>query len=572
MKKLHLYVLLVVAVNLVTFVWIPSGQVFAQDQLNHGASLLDNKDCAGALPYLVKAVAAEPKSEKANLYLGNAYLCLGKLDSAELYLTKTIQINDESAPAYYGLGRVLQQKKKYADALKNLESAINYDAKNVGYVVALGQIYLDADSLDLATQAFYKAKDMNDKDPRAFEGIGDVYRKQNIFETAIDNYKSAIQLDSMNIPLRLKLANTYMQDNNGGAAYEEFAKISKLAPNNPDAQYQAGELLYINKRYHDAFTFLEKYHQLAPSNDKALLQLCESAIKGGFYPEAIKYNQEYLSRYPKSVDAKKNLGAAFYFVKKYSDSYNTFKSLPIDSLAINDLVRFGMSANAVHDTVASIDALTRAVTKDTTLSQIENLLAGLLFADKRYEDAITHFKKHLAAEPKDAGAWLNMGLCSFILKDYDNAIEALRNVTRLKPDNVQGWLWLGRSYVFADSLPEAKGVYENVIKIAKDDTSADNPQVMSESYRQVAYSQIIPGTKLQKDNPDAAKKYYNDALPNLLLALKYDSKDTKTHILLAQVFALLGKMDDACRELKNVLKSDPKNEQMLKLQKSLNCE
>ena len=52
MKKLHLYVLLVVAVNLVTFVWIPSGQVFAQDQLNHGASLLDNKDCAGALPYL----------------------------------------------------------------------------------------------------------------------------------------------------------------------------------------------------------------------------------------------------------------------------------------------------------------------------------------------------------------------------------------------------------------------------------------------------------------------------------------------------------------------------------------
>lgn len=564
MKKLQFYLLVI-------FMTALAANAFAQDQLSQGISLLNNKDCAGALPYLIKAVAADPKSEKANLYLGNAYLCLGKLDSAQLFLTKTINLNDELAPAYYGLGQVFQQEKKYVDAVSNLESAINYDPKNVDYVVTLGEVYLATDSLDLAMQAFFKVKDMNDKDPRAFDGIGDVYRKQNIFDPAIENYKAAIALDSMNITVRLKLANTYMQNNNGGDAYEEFLRISQLAPDNPDAEFQAGELLYINKRYHDAFPFLEKYHQLNPKDDKALAQLGETAIKGGFYPEAIKYSQEYLSKYPGSMDAKKNLGAAFYFEKKYSDSYNAFKSLPIDSLAINDLVRFGLSANAVHDTVASIQALTLAVTKDTTLSAIENLLGSTLFADKRYADAITHFQKHLSMDPNDAGAEMNMGLCYFIIQDYAHAIEALRAVTTLKPDNIQGQLWLARAFIFAGSLDSARDVYQNVIKLAQTDTTI-NPTDLNECFRQSALYQIVTGSKLQKDKPEEAKRYYSEAFDDLQKALKYDSKESKTHALLAQDYALLGKMDDACREIKYVLKANPKDEQMLKLQKSLSCE
>lgn len=571
-KKSHLQILVFVAFSFATTSCIPSGKAYAQEALNQGASLLDNKNCEGALPYLIKAVAASPKSEKANLYLGNAYLCLGKLDSAQIYFAKTIGINDESAPAYYGLGQVFFQKSDFADALKNLQSALGYDPKDFDYVITLGRVYLAADSLDMAMQAFYKAKDMNDKDSRAYEGIGDVYRRQNIFDPAIENYKSAITLDSMNMPVRLKLANTYMQNNNGGDAFEEFAKISKLAPDNRDAQLQAGELLYINKHYKEAFPFLEKYHELVPGNDKELAHLCETAIKGGLYPEAIKYNLQYLAKYPNSVDSKKNLGAAYYFEKKYSDSFNAFKSLPIDSLAVNELVRYGMSANAVHDTDLAIDALTRAVKKDSTLSYLENILGGILFADKKYDDAIIHFRKHLSMDSTDAGAWLNMGLCYFIVKDYPNAIISMHAVMALKPNNAQGQLWLARSYLLADSLQETEEAYEDVIKIEKDDTSGDKPQVLNEAYRQKGYCNVINGARLQKDNPDEAKRYYVDALPSLLEALKYDSKDLKAHSLLAQDYALLSKMDDACRELKTVLRANPKDEQMLKLQKSLGCE
>ncbi len=543
----------------------------AQDRLVQGKGLLDRKDCDGALPYLTAAVKDDPRSQKANLYLGDAYLCLGKLDSAELFFGNAVKIDDESAPAYFGLGQVYLQEKKLQDAIKNLNLAVNNDPKNSDYVIALGSSYLGANMLDSAMQSFYKARDMNEKDPRALEGIGDVYRAQNIFDPAIESYVAALALDSTNVSIMLKLANTYMQNNNGGAAYQEFVQISEKAPNNADAQRQAGELLFINKRYHDAVPFLETYHKLAPNDEKELLHLSEAALDAEDYSDAVKYYQEYIAKHPDDLQSKKNLAAAFFFAKRPADSYNAFKAIPMDSLDVRSLVRFGQAANAVHDTAATIEAWSLAVKLDTTLSPIEYFLANMLFADKKYDEAIVHFKKHLALTPEDAAAELNMGLCYFITQDYLDAILSLKRVEELKPGNIQGEIWLARAYVFGGSLDSAKDVYQDIIKLGQSDTNV-TPADFNEAYRQTALYQIITGSKSSKDRPEEAKKFYNDAFQNLITALKYDPKESKTHSLLAQDYALLGKIDDACKEIKVVLRADPKDEQMLKLQKSLGCE
>jgi len=566
MKKL---IFLLFAIYLSTL----AGNAYAQDELVVGMNLLDRHDCTGALEHLIKAVNRDPKSEKANLYLGNTYLCLGNLDSAAIFFNAAVNLKDDYAAAYFGLGEVYFQQKKFASAIDNLKEAINYDPKNLSYELTLGKAYLQVDSLDMAMGAFYKARDMNDKSPLALEGIGDVYSKQNIFDPAIENYKEALQIDSNDISVRLKLANAYMKNNDGGDAYEQFLIATKLDSNNADAQYQAGELLYINKRYREAFPFLSKYHELKPNDDKTLLQLANAGVEGHFYPEAVKAYQEYLAKYPNSSEAKKSLGAAYYFEKQPTLSYNTYKSVPIDSMNVRELVRFGLAANAVHDTATAIDAWSRAVKIDTTLSEIENLLANTLFGAKRYNDAIIHFQRHLTMEPNDPTAELNMGLCYFIIQDYPNAIAALRRVLAIRPENYQGTIWLARALVFADSLGTASDEYDSLIAIAKSDTGGgDHSSDLNEAYRQKALYQVISGTKIQKDHPDDAKKLYEAAYQNLATALKYDSKELKTHELLAQDYALMGKIDDACKEIKTVLRSEPHDDQMLKLQKSLGCE
>ncbi len=565
MKKIGILSLLIVLSSFTL-------KAYAQDPLEEGMGLLQKNDCTGALPLLRKAVSEKPSSERANLYLGSAFLCLKTLDSAEVYLKKAVSLDDELAPAYYGLGQVYAAQKKYADAIKNFSLALNYDPKNEEYVISLGRTYIAADSLDPAMQAFYKARDMNDKDPRALEGIADVYRAQNIYDPAIENYKDALKIDSTNIEVRLKLANTYLKNNDGADAYEQFLKVSELAPDNAQGQYQAGDLLYVNKRYKEAFPFLEKYHELVPADNKALFELADCAYNAHLFTDAVKYFQEYIAKNPNSLEAKKSLAAAFYFEKQPTESYDLYKTIPIDSMNVRELVRYGLAANAVHDTNTTIDAWSRAVKLDTTLSEIEYFLANTLFAAKRYDEAIMHFQRRLALDSNDVAARLNMGLCYFIVMNYQGAVSALRKVVELKPDNYQGNLWLARALIFDDSLEGAKDVYQSFIKIATSDTSGNHSSDLNEAYRQTALYEIITGSKFSKDRPEEAKRHYEDALENLMIAVKYDSKESKTHALLAQDYALMGKIDEACKEIKIVLKTDPKNEQMIKLQKSLGCQ
>ncbi len=552
-------------------------KAYAQDPLKEGISLFEKNDYTGALPLLRQAVSEDHNSKRGNLYLGQVFLKLNELDSAEYYFKRTINIDNEIAGAYYGLGQIYAVQKKYPLAIKNFNSAINYDSKNEDYVISLGETYIDADSMDLAMQAFYKANDMNSKDPRALAGIADVYKAQNIFDTAIQFYQQALQIDSTNIPVRLHLANTYMKKGDGADAYKEFAKVSEMAPNNPQGQYQAGDLLYINKQYKVAFPFLKKYHELKPNDTKALYELADCAFNANMFSDAVKYFQEYLTKVPNSMDAKKALASAYYFQKEPTQSYNLYKSIPIDSMGVRDLVRYGLAAKALNDTAATVSAWEKAIAMDSTLAPIENQLAGVLFTMRRYDDAINYFQRYLKLEPNDIGAKLNLGLCLIAGQHMSTAIDTLRSVTIEKPDNYFANKWLALAYSASDSMEQAVNVYSHLIKLAlADTTGTDHSSDLNDAYRYTAVYQIISAAKIQKEKPEESKKLYEEAFNSLQSALKYKPKDTKTLALLAQDYAYMGKIDEACKEIKVVLravtKDDPIHEQMIKLQKSIGCQ
>lgn len=553
-------------------------KAYAQDPLKEGMALFEKNDYTGALPLLQQAISRDRNSKRGNLYLGEVFLKLDSLDSAEVYLKKAVHLDNEMAQAYYGLGQVYAMQKKYPEAIKNYNSAINYNQNDEDYVISLGEAYVAADSMDQAMQAFYKANDMNSNDPRALAGIAQAYEAQNIHGTAISFYLKALKLDSTNIPIRLSLANVYMKNGDGADAYKQFAKVSEMAPNNPQGQYQAGDLLYVNKRYKDAFPFLKKYHELKPNDNKALYELADCAFNANLFSDAVKYYQEYLTKVPNALKAKMALASAYWFQKEPDQSYNMYKSIPVDSMGVRDLVRYGLAANAIHDTATTISAWTKAISIDsTTLAPIENQLAGVLFTAKRYDEAIEYFEKYLKLEPNDIGAKLNLGLCYIAAQRMPAAIDTLKRVTEEKPNNYFANRWLALAYSASDSMEQAVSTYDQLIKLALADTSGtDHSSDLNEAYRYKAVYQIIAAAKIQKKKPDDAKRLYEEAFQSIQLALKYKPKDTRTLALLAQDYAYLGKIDESCREIKKVLnavpKGDPIHEQMIKLQKSIGCQ
>jgi tetratricopeptide (TPR) repeat protein len=77
-----------------------------------------------ALDYLERALAADPKNEKARLMLGLVCGDTGEAVRAKKLLKESIRRAGESFAAHYGLGRLLVAEKKWAEALKEFKGAL----------------------------------------------------------------------------------------------------------------------------------------------------------------------------------------------------------------------------------------------------------------------------------------------------------------------------------------------------------------------------------------------------------------------------------------------------------------
>lgn len=64
----------------------------------------------------------------------------------------------------------------------------------------------------------------------------------------------------------------------------------------------------------------------------------------------------------------------------------------------------------------------------------------------RFREAETIYVNLVKGAPTMATAWLNLGICQHHRKAHAEAITTLKQATKLRPDGVLGWLWLGKSY------------------------------------------------------------------------------------------------------------------------------
>mgnify|MGYP003514677669 FL=1 len=83
-------------------------------------------------------------------------------------------------------------------------------------------------------------------------------------------------------------------------------------------------------------------------------------------------------------------------------------------------------------------------------------LAHLQNDSRMYEKAIINYKLYLQTKPEDADARIDMGVCYYNLKDYDNAINEMTNALKYEPNHQIGHLNLGIVNLSAGNLEKSK--------------------------------------------------------------------------------------------------------------------
>jgi tetratricopeptide (TPR) repeat protein len=141
-----------------------------------------------------KAIEINPNFEWPYYNISLAYKNLNKLDSALIYNQDALDLTPNNVLLYRDRGDIYFSKNDYDDAINNYTKCINLQPTAV-YYARRGNAYYYSNKTEQAIQDFKSALYINNKFTYAVDRLGDCYRQQKEFITAIAYYDTTILLN-----------------------------------------------------------------------------------------------------------------------------------------------------------------------------------------------------------------------------------------------------------------------------------------------------------------------------------------------------------------------------------------
>jgi tetratricopeptide (TPR) repeat protein len=190
----------------------------------------------------------------------------------------------------------------------------------------------------------------------------------------------------------------------------------------------------------------------------------------------------------------------------------------------------GLALQQSGDLTAADEALKKASALKPTLRGA-NLFRGIIaYRQNRLKDAQLLLEKETRLNPRDAKAFMWLGICRLALDDPHSAIEPLETAHALDPANVDILYHRGRAY-----LEMANQSYAAMYKVDRD--SARVHQVLAEAY--------ASGFRNQ------------EAIGEYEIAVKMAPRQPGLHEDLADQYWIVGQTDKAAEDYRQELQIDP---------------
>jgi tetratricopeptide (TPR) repeat protein len=237
---------------------------------------------------------------------------------------------------------------------------------------------------DDAVQLLQKAVGADPDSPLTWAGLAEAQLREFSLssevpwkEKALESARQA-ELRDPDLP-EVHMISGWLKKNSGSyeLAEADFERVIELQPNNAAAYRRLGLTYQSAGLGSDALIAFQKAVQVRPDDFNNHWAL------GYFYIQRSQY-QEAVTEFQKMVALKPNL----------EDSHGLL------GLALFELRRFSEAEKELRKAIRIRDS-----------SQVEQVMATVLWDTERYEEAKAHYSRAIAIGPETATLWLDLGLC-----------------------------------------------------------------------------------------------------------------------------------------------------------------
>ena len=308
-----------------------------------------------------------------------------------------------------------------------------------------------------------REKNVNDK--KLYEYFGDAYAKMNVAELALSNYAQAESLDSLDIPLKFKIAELLFKQKGYKDAVNKYLKIVAIDPKNAKAYLAGATILYQAKHYADAAVLYEKYIALDQTED-AYEKITRAMVETKNYEKAYNFALEGLKKFPKNNVLNKNAAVSSFALKKYDEASKYYSAVPDSLLTVNDLENAGFAYQSIKADSLAIRYYEKVVKKDSTQSSLFMDMANNYFRNKNNELAIKYYLAKIKVDPNYEPAYRYLGFAYFTDQKFNDARAAFVKARELSDTTFTTNYWLAQAYTKVDSMEQAAEQYVRILKLA----------------------------------------------------------------------------------------------------------
>ncbi len=260
--RLHEYPKAIEALSRAVQKLSPESAGYRQSAYFLGESYYLTAHLGEAAQWLEKAVAAGIHNNEIFYMLGNAYIQQRQPAKAEAAIASLFGVPKDSAAAHLLTGQMMVRQEFEEFAAKELQQALELDARIPQAHYLLGQLAVYRGDVDRGIEEFQKELAINPNFSMAWFKLGDAYSRREDWDRAIPFLERSVWLNPDFSGPYILLGKGYLKKRDFASAEGMLREALKMDPQNASAHYILGQTLVQAGRPEEGRKMLERSQQL----------------------------------------------------------------------------------------------------------------------------------------------------------------------------------------------------------------------------------------------------------------------------------------------------------------------
>ena len=454
-----------------------------------------------AIDAFKKAIELKPDNPDAHYNLGFVYGDIGRFDDAQIEYNRTLKIDenytkkelkleiDKNAAQMYdedveragkevfkidpvaarslnSVGLAQMHLKRYDDAIREFEKAMQADPAFVEPLINLSRVYLAKKDIKHVIQYLNKAIVIDKDNPVLYNNLGIFFNLMEKYDIARGHLEHAIELKSDYYEAMLNLSKVYMNERNLVKAKEVLKKLYKLNKNDKAVLANLGYILYLEGDIAEGVAYISKAIEKDKEYDEALFLYGKILLNDKKIDDAIKFFEKVEGINPKKKELYFVLGQAYRRKGNFEKTLEYFqKAIRMNPKDTRIFVELALVYKLKGEYEKALNLLDKVIELDKRNPDFLINKANILIGIEKYDQAIENFEGAMELSPEDERIYINLGALYQLRDDLDSSLEMYLKAIQLNTQNPNVHFNLGSVYAQKGWWNEAIWEYRTVLEL-----------------------------------------------------------------------------------------------------------